>query len=90
MVKQFLRSFMWGLSQMTRNGSMRRSACLEAIRQLLLCKLVGQGARFARHAVTDGHTDAARAEVEADIAAVMAERVKWNCHSPASSAMTRT
>ena len=39
MVKQFLNSFMWGLSQWTWNGSMRRSACLEAARRLLLRKL---------------------------------------------------
>jgi hypothetical protein len=39
LVKQFLNSFMWGLSQMTRNGSMRRFACLEAAQQFLLRKL---------------------------------------------------
>ena len=47
-VKQSLNSFMWGLSQMTRNGSMRRSACLEAIRQLSLRKLGSQEARLRR------------------------------------------
>ncbi|OYU53563.1 MAG: hypothetical protein CFE27_01400 [Alphaproteobacteria bacterium PA1] len=47
LVKQFLNSFMWGLSQMTRNGSMRRSACLEAIRQLSLRKLGRQEVQSA-------------------------------------------
>ncbi len=36
------------MSQMTRNGSMRRSACLEAARQLLLRKLGSQEARLRR------------------------------------------
>ncbi len=48
MVKQFLRSPMWGLGQMTWNGSMRRFACLEAIRQVCLRKMRGQGARLWR------------------------------------------
>lgn len=45
MVKQFLNSFMWGLSQRTWNGSMRRSACLEAARRLLLRKMGCQGVK---------------------------------------------
>jgi hypothetical protein len=43
MVKQFLRSLMFVLSQSTWNGSMRRSACLEAARQVLLRKIWRQG-----------------------------------------------
>ena len=48
MVKQFPSLFMWGLSQMTRNGSMRRFACLEAIRPLFLRKMGSQEARLWR------------------------------------------
>ncbi|OYU51409.1 MAG: hypothetical protein CFE27_11525 [Alphaproteobacteria bacterium PA1] len=47
MAKQFLNLFMWGLSQMTRNGSMRRFACLEAIRQFSLRKLGSQEVKSA-------------------------------------------
>ena len=39
---------MWGHSQMTRNGSMHRSACLEAAGQLSLRKLGSQEARLRR------------------------------------------
>jgi hypothetical protein len=44
-VKENLDSACVCLSQMTRNGSMRRSACLEAIRQLSLRKLGSQGVK---------------------------------------------
>ena len=43
MVRQFLRSSRMGISQITWNGSMRRFACLEAIRQFCLGKLGRQG-----------------------------------------------
>ncbi len=47
MVKQILKSFKSVVSQMTRNGSMRRSACLEAIRQVLVRKLRCQEVKSA-------------------------------------------
>ena len=59
MVKQFLNLFMWGLSQMTRNGSMRRSAC--PARQFFLRKLGSQGVQSAtptRHLARPNSTQA--------------------------------
>jgi hypothetical protein len=47
MAKELLRSFLWGLSQITWNGLMRRSACLEAARQFSLRKLESQGVKSA-------------------------------------------
>jgi hypothetical protein len=58
LVKQILKSFKSVVSQMTRNGSMRRSACLEATRQLLLRKLGCQGARLWRVGEADFTLDA--------------------------------
>lgn len=46
-VKQNVRSFA-DVSQMTPNGSIRRSACLEAARRLLLRKMARQEARRQR------------------------------------------
>ena len=45
MVKQILKSFKSDVSQITRNGSMHRSACLEARQQFLLRKLGSQGVK---------------------------------------------
>ncbi|MFY7759879.1 hypothetical protein [Aquidulcibacter sp.] len=47
MIKQTLTLFKTDVSQMTRNGSMRRFACLEAIRQFLLRKLGSQEVKSA-------------------------------------------
>ncbi|OYU52568.1 MAG: hypothetical protein CFE27_07635 [Alphaproteobacteria bacterium PA1] len=47
-VKEILESACVGFSQMTQNGSMRRFACLEAIRPLFLRKMGSQEARLWR------------------------------------------
>jgi hypothetical protein len=85
LVKQFPRLRMWGLSQMTRNGSMRRFACPAP--QFFLRKMRGQGARYARRrsrfhlltphlALTNSNTAFAKAEPTAK--AFRVETIKTN------------